>query len=32
MIPLSIEVRGSLPRGNTGKVDRLRLREELSRA
>ncbi len=30
MIPLSIEVRGSLPRGNTGKVDRLRLREELS--
>ena len=32
MIPLSIAVRGSLPRGSTGKVDRLRLREELSRA
>ena len=31
MIPLSIAVRGSLPRGSTGKVDRLRLREELSR-
>jgi amino acid adenylation domain-containing protein len=31
MIPQSIEVRGSLPRGSTGKVDRLRLREELSR-
>ena len=32
MIPLSITVRGSLPRGSTGKVDRLQLREELSRA
>jgi len=31
MIPQSIEVRGSLPRGSTGKVDRLRLREQLSR-
>jgi len=31
MIPVSIEVRGSLPRGNTGKVDRVRLRQELSR-
>ena len=30
MIPLSIEVRASLPRGSTGKIDRLRLREELS--
>ena len=30
MIPLSIAVRGPLPRGSTGKVDRLRLREELS--
>jgi amino acid adenylation domain-containing protein len=30
MIPLSIAVRGSLPRGSTGKVDRLRLHEELS--
>jgi amino acid adenylation domain-containing protein len=29
MIPLSIVVRGSLPRGSTGKVDRLRLCEEL---
>jgi acyl-CoA synthetase (AMP-forming)/AMP-acid ligase II len=29
MIPLSIEVRQALPRGSTGKVDRLRLREEL---
>jgi L-proline---[L-prolyl-carrier protein] ligase len=32
MIPQSIAVRGSLPRGSTGKVDRLRLREELSNA
>jgi amino acid adenylation domain-containing protein len=32
MIPLSIAVRASLPRGSTGKVDRLRLAEELSRA
>jgi acyl-CoA synthetase (AMP-forming)/AMP-acid ligase II len=32
MIPVSIEVRGSLPRGSTGKVDRLRLREELQKA
>jgi acyl-CoA synthetase (AMP-forming)/AMP-acid ligase II len=32
MIPLSIEVRASLPRGSTGKVDRLRLAEELSGA
>jgi len=32
MIPASIEVRGSLPRGSTGKVDRLRLRDELARA
>jgi amino acid adenylation domain-containing protein len=31
MIPLSIAVCGSLPRGSTGKVDRERLREELSR-
>jgi len=31
MIPQSIEVRGSLPRGSTGKIDKLRLREELSR-
>jgi acyl-coenzyme A synthetase/AMP-(fatty) acid ligase len=31
MIPQSIKVRGSLPRGSTGKIDRLRLREELSR-
>lgn len=31
MIPLSIAVRGSLPRGSTGKVDRLTLREDLSR-
>ncbi len=31
MIPLSIVVRGSLPRGSTGKIDRLRLLEELSR-
>ena len=31
MIPLSIAVRGSLPRGSTGKVDRRRLYEELSR-
>jgi amino acid adenylation domain-containing protein len=30
MMPVSIEVRPSLPRGSTGKVDRLRLREELS--
>jgi len=30
MIPLSIAVRGSLPRGSTGKLDRMRLREELS--
>lgn len=30
MIPLSIVVRGSLPRGSTGKVDRRRLCEELS--
>jgi amino acid adenylation domain-containing protein len=32
MIPLSIAMLDSLPRGSTGKVDRLRLREELSRA
>ncbi len=32
MIPLSIAVLESLPRGSTGKVDKLRLREELSRA
>jgi amino acid adenylation domain-containing protein len=32
MIPLSIAVRPSLPRGSTGKIDRLQLREELSRA
>ncbi len=32
MIPLSIAMRGSLPRRSTGKVDRLRLREELSHA
>jgi amino acid adenylation domain-containing protein len=31
MIPQLIEVRGPLPRGSTGKIDRLRLREELSR-
>jgi acyl-CoA synthetase (AMP-forming)/AMP-acid ligase II len=31
MIPLSIALRGSLPRGSTGKVDRLQLCEELSR-
>jgi len=31
MIPLSIAVRGALPRGSTGKVDRLQLYEELSR-
>jgi amino acid adenylation domain-containing protein len=31
MIPQSIEVRRSLPRGSTGKIDKLRLREELSR-
>ena len=31
MIPLSIAMCGSLPRGSTGKVDRERLREELSR-
>ncbi|HEX4524736.1 MAG TPA: amino acid adenylation domain-containing protein [Casimicrobiaceae bacterium] len=31
MIPLSIAVRGSLPRGSTGKIDRVLLREELSR-
>lgn len=30
MMPLSIEVRPSLPRGSTGKVDKLRLREELA--
>ena len=30
MIPLSIAVRRSLPRGSTGKLDRMRLREELS--
>jgi acyl-CoA synthetase (AMP-forming)/AMP-acid ligase II len=30
MIPLSIEVGRSLSRGSTGKVDRLRLREEIS--
>ena len=30
MIPLSIALRGALPRGSTGKVDRLRLRDELS--
>ncbi|HTS22256.1 MAG TPA: amino acid adenylation domain-containing protein [Casimicrobiaceae bacterium] len=30
MIPLSIEVLATLPRGSTGKVDRLRLREELA--
>jgi amino acid adenylation domain-containing protein len=29
MIPLSIAVRGALPRGSTGKVDRRRLYEEL---
>jgi amino acid adenylation domain-containing protein len=32
MIPLSIAVRASLPRGSTGKVDRLRLAEELAHA
>ncbi|MEP6997967.1 MAG: amino acid adenylation domain-containing protein [Betaproteobacteria bacterium] len=32
MVPLSIAVRASLPRGSTDKVDRMRLREELSRA
>jgi len=31
MIPQLIEVRGPLPRGSTGKIDRLRLRDELSR-
>ena len=31
MMPVSIEVRPALPRGTTGKVDRLRLRDELSR-
>jgi L-proline---[L-prolyl-carrier protein] ligase len=31
MMPVSFEIRGSLPRGTTGKVDRLRLRAELSR-
>lgn len=31
MIPLSIALRGSLPRGSTGKIDRLQLYEELSR-
>jgi amino acid adenylation domain-containing protein len=30
MIPLSIVVCGSLPRGSTGKVDRLRLLEEIT--
>ena len=30
MMPVSIDVRASLPRGSTGKVDRLRLREEFS--
>jgi len=30
MIPLSIVVRASLPRGSTGKVDRVRLREEIA--
>jgi acyl-CoA synthetase (AMP-forming)/AMP-acid ligase II len=30
MIPESIKVRGALPRGSTGKVDKLGLREELS--
>ena len=30
MIPRSIAVRGSLPRGSTGKIDRLQLREDLS--
>jgi amino acid adenylation domain-containing protein len=30
MIPQSIGVRRSLPRGSTGKIDRLQLREELS--
>ena len=29
MMPVSIELRPSLPRGSTGKVDKLRLREEL---
>ncbi len=32
MIPVSIAVLASLPRGSTGKVDKLRLREELSHA
>ena len=32
MVPLSIAVRGSLPRGSTGKVNKLRLAEELSHA
>jgi acyl-CoA synthetase (AMP-forming)/AMP-acid ligase II len=32
MIPLSIAIRVALPRGSTGKVDRPRLREELSLA
>jgi amino acid adenylation domain-containing protein len=32
MMPVSIEIRGSLPRGTTGKVDRLKLRADLSRA
>jgi len=30
MIPVSIAVRGALPRGSTGKVDRMQLREDLS--
>jgi amino acid adenylation domain-containing protein len=30
MIPQSIEVRGFLPRGSTGKIDRLQLGQELS--
>ena len=29
MLPESIEVRSALPRGSTGKIDKLRLREEL---
>jgi amino acid adenylation domain-containing protein len=32
MIPVSIAVCGSLPRGSSGKVDRLRLAEELAHA
>jgi len=32
MMPVSFEILSSLPRGSTGKVDRVKLRGELSRA